>query len=291
MGTIDDMKSSLTQSALDALCEKFHIPRTVHTELPGRNQRIRNSPTSKIGVYTRFFDFSNYRIPLSQFFVDILEYFQINLSQLSVITAAKVSHFEILCRVHGFVPTVGNFHLLKHWNDSFFWVDSSAFLLSIPWHNNETLKKDPHPTPTEFNAEVCDFLATHLAPFWKFSESFLCLVGISCYYELDDKVYPVFLADDDEEMDLFALINHADPTNVRIGEKKIEEGRVSLLESTRGHVVLLAGVNKEGNQDDNVQDVDSHVVHDEGVNIFVDEEVEATVANKPKGTRKKKENR
>ncbi|GJW49877.1 hypothetical protein Tco_0091228, partial [Tanacetum coccineum] len=37
----------------------------------------------------------------------ILEYFQINLSQLSVIAAAKVSHFEILCRVHGFVPTVG----------------------------------------------------------------------------------------------------------------------------------------------------------------------------------------
>ncbi|GKA38678.1 hypothetical protein Tco_0731229 [Tanacetum coccineum] len=153
--------------------------------------------------------------------------------------------------------------LLKHWNDSFFWVDSSGFSLSIPWHNNKTLKKDPHPTPTEFNAKVCDFLATHLAPFWKFLESFLCLVGISCYYELDDKVYLVFLANNDEELDLFALINHADPTNVRIGEKQIEEGQVPLLESTRGRV-------------------------DEGVNIFVDEEVEATVANKPKGTRKKR---
>ncbi|GJX39071.1 hypothetical protein Tco_0252374, partial [Tanacetum coccineum] len=30
----------------------------------------------------------------------------INLSQLSVIATAKVSHFEILCHVHGFVPTV-----------------------------------------------------------------------------------------------------------------------------------------------------------------------------------------
>ncbi|GKE50506.1 hypothetical protein Tco_1481764 [Tanacetum coccineum] len=90
MGTIDDMKSTLTQLALDALCEKFYIPRTVHPELPGCNQRIRNSPTGKIGVYTRFFDFANHWILLSQFLVDILEYFQINMSQLSVIAVAKV---------------------------------------------------------------------------------------------------------------------------------------------------------------------------------------------------------
>ncbi|GJY02161.1 hypothetical protein Tco_0360313 [Tanacetum coccineum] len=212
MGSIDVIKSTLTQSALDALCKKFHIPDIVHPELPGRNNRIRNSPTSKIGVYTRFFDFANYRIPLSQFLVDVLEYFQINLSQLSVIAAAKVSHFEILCRVYGFVPTVGNFgrfyinsknkgwmsfskrsdtasvcytkplDSLKHWNDSFFWVDASAFSLSVPWHNNI----------------IFDFLATHTASFRKFPEPFLCFVGISRYYEFDDDVYPVFLTDDDE---------------------------------------------------------------------------------------------
>ncbi|GJR65886.1 putative reverse transcriptase domain-containing protein [Tanacetum coccineum] len=77
MGSIDDIKSTLTQSALDALCEKFHILDTDHHELPGRNNRIRNSPTGKIG--------------------------------LSVSAAAKVSYFEILCRVHGFILTVGNF--------------------------------------------------------------------------------------------------------------------------------------------------------------------------------------
>ncbi|GJY16319.1 hypothetical protein Tco_0386741 [Tanacetum coccineum] len=48
MGTIDDMKSILTQSALDALCEKFHIPNTVHPELPGRNHRICDSPAGVV---------------------------------------------------------------------------------------------------------------------------------------------------------------------------------------------------------------------------------------------------
>ncbi|GJS24362.1 hypothetical protein Tco_0452994 [Tanacetum coccineum] len=84
----------------DAFCQKYHIPDSVHPELPGLNQNIHNSPDGKIGVYTRFFDFANFWVPLSRFLVDVLEYFRINLSQLSVIAAAKISHFEILCRVY-----------------------------------------------------------------------------------------------------------------------------------------------------------------------------------------------
>ncbi|GKA92632.1 hypothetical protein Tco_0814557 [Tanacetum coccineum] len=47
MVTIDNMKSVLTQSTLDALCERFHIPDVVHPELPGHNDRIRNSPVGQ----------------------------------------------------------------------------------------------------------------------------------------------------------------------------------------------------------------------------------------------------
>nr|GEU70138.1 transposase (putative), gypsy type [Tanacetum cinerariifolium] len=75
------------------------------------------------------------------------------------------------------------------------------------------------PTADEFSAEASGFLATHQASFRKFSESFLCLVGISHYYELDDNVYPVFLTDDND-----------DPTKVWIGEKQIEEGQVPMRE-------------------------------------------------------------
>nr|GFC51063.1 hypothetical protein [Tanacetum cinerariifolium] len=49
------------------------------------------------------------------------------------------------------------------------------------------------------------------------------------------------------QMDLFAFINHADPTKVRIGE-----GQTPLLKSTRGCVVPLANVNDQGNQNDDV---------------------------------------
>ncbi|GJZ83294.1 hypothetical protein Tco_0648467 [Tanacetum coccineum] len=196
--SIDDIKSILTQPGLDALCEKFHIPPTVHSELPDRNSRIRNSPTGKIGVYTR---------------------------------------------------------------------------------------KDPHPTPGEFDANVCEYLIDNPAPFRKLPEPFLCFVGIIRYYDLDENCYPTFWANDDEEMDLFAFFYHADPTKVRIGEREVGEGEVMLLQLTRGRVVPLAGVN------DHEQERKCHCCQRcsiGGIDIMADDEAQAIVAGKPKKVRKKR---
>nr|GEV36822.1 hypothetical protein [Tanacetum cinerariifolium] len=113
MGTIDRMKSVLTQSALDALCERYYILDVLHHELPGRNDRIYNSP-------------------------------------------------------------------------------------NVPWHCDKTLRKDPDPTPAEFDAKMCNYLADNPAPFRMFSEPFLCFVGIIRYYDLDKDCYPTFWVNVDE---------------------------------------------------------------------------------------------
>ncbi|GJY41848.1 hypothetical protein Tco_0429118 [Tanacetum coccineum] len=153
-----------------------------------------------------------------------------------------------------------------------------------------TLVRDPSPTAAEFSAEACYFLTTHPALFRRFPEPFLCLVGLSRYYELDDNVYPTFLTDAGEG-------GHADPTKVRIGERQIEEGQVLLLESTKGGVIPLAGGNKQGDQNDNVEDVGPHDLNKEGGGAEVGdqteesdcvEDVQAAVADKPRGTRRKR---
>ncbi|GKD93950.1 hypothetical protein Tco_1373787, partial [Tanacetum coccineum] len=118
--------STLTQAALDAFCQKYHIPDVVHPELPAPNQSIHYIPAGKIGVYTRFFEFSNFRIPLYQFLVDVLGYFCINLSQLFVIVAAK--------------------------------VDASVFPLYVPWHTKKTITRDPSLAADEFSAEAFPLL-------------------------------------------------------------------------------------------------------------------------------------
>ncbi|GJU17979.1 hypothetical protein Tco_1145945 [Tanacetum coccineum] len=131
----------------------------------------------------------------------------------------------------------------------------------------------------------------------------------SRYYELDDNCYPTFLTDDDEEMDLFAFIHHADPTKVRIQEKDVGEGEVLFLKLTRDRVVLPAGVNGQRNHNEGVQDGRVHVVNkesgdavvvdqiegsdyfiqDEGVGIVhIEDEVPAAVAEKAKGSQRKR---
>ncbi|GJS15296.1 hypothetical protein Tco_0409768 [Tanacetum coccineum] len=293
MSTIRDIKSKLNQKALDTLCTKYHIPASVHPSLPGSDKSILQSPDGKIGVYSRFFDFANYRLPLSQFLVDVLGHFHIHLSQLSVFGAAKVSHFEILCRVHGFQPSVNLFRAfytssytkgwlsfikrsdaapvcyskpldsVKNWNDHFFWVDSTVFPLSVSL-KSKILSKDPPPKLSQYESEAREFLRTHTAPFRKFLEPFLCWVGISRYYTLDENSYPTFWDGDEggyilslrlrfcfiviipntfvvifAEMDLFAFIRHSDPTKVRVGERNLADRELKLLKMTEGRTIAL----------------------------------------------------
>ncbi|GJZ52756.1 gypsy type transposase [Tanacetum coccineum] len=262
MGSMTDIKSVLSQKNLDIFCKNFHIPDEVHPLLPSRNQTIHEMPTGKIGVYTRFFEFANFRLPLSTFLVDVLRYYRIHISQLSVIAAAKVSHFEILCRVHDCEPTVGLFRCfyvnsknkgwmsfskrpghdavcytkpldsLKGWNDHFFWVDAFACPASFSWHTGKSVSKDPFPQSTEFNAEHYASLVAYPAPFHKYPEPFLCLVGISRYYTLDENTYP----DTADPMKGTGLVK------VRIGERQRGEDEPKLLDTTVGRVVPLLPV-------------------------------------------------
>ncbi|GKD38435.1 hypothetical protein Tco_1258642 [Tanacetum coccineum] len=238
MSTITDVKCVLSQRAFDSFCEKIHIPEEVHPVLPNRGNTIHERLVGKIGLYTRFFDFANFRLPLSAFLVDILRYFRINISQLFVIRVAKVSHFEILCRVYGIVPTVGLFRCfyvnskkngwmsfikrtdkspvcytkpldsLKNWNDHFFWVDEFACPARFPWHTAKNVTRDPAPVAADFNAQDYATLVAHPSPFRKFPEEFLCLVGLSRHYTLDEDTYPSFVDKDGEGECLFLYINY-----------------------------------------------------------------------------------
>ncbi|GJR95721.1 hypothetical protein Tco_0267895 [Tanacetum coccineum] len=140
---------------------------------------------------------------------------------------------------------------------SFFWVDASIFPLAVLWHNNKTLRKDPHPTPAEFNTDVYNFLADNHALFKKFLEPFLCFVI---------------------KMGLFTFIHHADPTKVKIGEREVRDGEVLLLELTRG-----GGDATEADQTEQ----SDHLVQFGRIDIMADDKAQALVADQPKKLRKK----
>ncbi|GKA60406.1 hypothetical protein Tco_0759813 [Tanacetum coccineum] len=189
MSAITDVKCILTQKALDAFCNKFHIPEEVHPVLPNRNETMHERPARKIGLYTRFLTLPTLDCPCPP-------------SLLS-----KRSDNASVC----YTKPIDS---LKNWNDHFFWVDDFAFPASFLWHT-----------------------AKH-----KFPEAFMCLVGLSFHYTLDEETYPRFLHKNGEEMDIFAFIHTPDPTKVKIVERERNEGEPLLLETTIGRTVPLLPV-------------------------------------------------
>ncbi|GJY56806.1 hypothetical protein Tco_0455921 [Tanacetum coccineum] len=223
---LEDAVSTIFGEYLLEFTSEYGILEGLHPEFPGPEDTIVDFSEGKVSVYTKFFKFANYRIPLSQFLFDILRYYQIHLSQLSVIGAAKVSHFEITCRILNIIPTLNLFCVfyipsynsgwmsfskrpgkntpqcytkpldsLKNWNNRFFWVDERIFPTVVAWRTSAL--KDGMPLADSYSSVDVTTLDTRRTPIQKQPEVLLCLVGLSQNYFLGDDVYPTFLYDDD----------------------------------------------------------------------------------------------
>ncbi|GJU82177.1 hypothetical protein Tco_1284542 [Tanacetum coccineum] len=94
-------------------------------------------------------------------------------------------------------------------------------------------EKDPAPHLTARQEQTVKLLESHKAPFRRYPECFLCLVGLSPYYPFDDNSYPAFERPDGTDMGLLDFIKTADPRKVRAVEVQKGDDQVTLLESTR----------------------------------------------------------
>ncbi|GKB54290.1 hypothetical protein Tco_0905043 [Tanacetum coccineum] len=207
MSAITDIRYVLTQKALDSFSDKFHIPKEVHLVLSNQNDTMHERPAGKIGL-------------------------------------SKVSHFEILCRVYGIVPTVGLFRCFYVNSKKSGWMSFNDFACpaSFSWHTAKHVTRDPDPVAADFNAQDYATLVAHPSLFQKFLEAFLYLVGLSRYYTLDEETYPLFLHKNREEINIFAFIHTPNPTKVRVVKREQNEDDPRLLDTTVGRTVSLLPV-------------------------------------------------
>ncbi|GJS81234.1 hypothetical protein Tco_0747775 [Tanacetum coccineum] len=261
--------SIMTREMVESFCDSYYIPDEVHPTAPGRDRTITQFPEGKVGVYTRLFDYCGYRIPLTKFFVSVLKYFRIHISQLSPFGAARISHFEVLTRVLDLGPSVAVFRAfytrmysdglfsfakrslsapsclskppdsIKNWADHFFWVDSRVFPISVPLYTGGVLEKDPAPHLTARQEQAVQTLSSNKAPFRRYPECFLALVGLSPYYPFGENTYPAFERPDGTDMGLLDYIRTADPRKVQTVEVRKGEEQVTLFDSIKHCFVSL----------------------------------------------------
>ncbi|GKB83203.1 hypothetical protein Tco_0950098 [Tanacetum coccineum] len=202
---LEDAVSTISQGYLLEFTFEYGIPECLHPELPGLEDTIMDFPEGKVGVYTKFFKFANFRIPISQFLFDILGHYQIHLSQLSVIGATK--------------------------------VDERVFPTVVDWRTNAP--KDGMSPADSYSMVDVRTLNTRRTPIQKQSEALLCLVGLSQNYLLGHDEYPTFLYDDGRDMDLFNLISAPNPSKVRTGTRPRAAHEVPLLTATANRVIEM----------------------------------------------------
>ncbi|GJX98406.1 hypothetical protein Tco_0355425 [Tanacetum coccineum] len=121
---------------------------------------------------------------------------------------------------------------LKNWNNQFFWVDERIFPTVVEWCINAP--KDGMPLADSYSAADVTTLDTHRTPIQKHPEALLYLVGLSRRYFLGDDVYPIFLYDDDRDIDLFSAPN---PTKVKTETQPRATHEVPLLTTTASCVI------------------------------------------------------
>nr|GEX42650.1 hypothetical protein [Tanacetum cinerariifolium] len=115
--------------------------------------------------------------------------------------------------------------------------DERVFPTVADWHVSSP--KDEMPAEETYSSEAVAVLNTHCTPIQKQPEALLCLVGLSQRYFLGDDVYPTFLHDDDQDMDLFNLIHALNPTKVKIDTHPRAAHEVSLLTVTTSRVIEM----------------------------------------------------
>ncbi|GJX32295.1 hypothetical protein Tco_0242150 [Tanacetum coccineum] len=128
---------------------------------------------------------------------------------------------------------------IKNWADHFFWVDSRVFPISVPLYTGGVLEKDPAPHLTARQEQAVQILSSNKAPFRRYPECFLALVGLSPYYPFGENTYPAFEGPDRTDMGLLDYIRTADPRKVQTVEVQKGEEQVTLFDSIKHCFVSL----------------------------------------------------
>ncbi|GKG10968.1 hypothetical protein Tco_0342368, partial [Tanacetum coccineum] len=96
-----------------------------------------------------------------------------------------------------------------------------VFPISVPLYTGGVLEKDPAPHLTARQEQAVQILSSNKAPFRRYPECFLALVGLSPYYPFGENTYPAFERPDrtkkvqtvevqkgEEQVTLFDSIKH-----------------------------------------------------------------------------------
>ncbi|GJR61452.1 JINGUBANG-like protein [Tanacetum coccineum] len=117
-------------------------------------------------------------------------------------------------------------HPVAPWRDKTITQFPEVFPIPVSLYVGGVLEKDPAPHLTARQEQTVRLLENNKAPFRRYPECFLCLVGLSPYYPFNENTYPAFERPDETEMGLLDFIKTADPRKVQAVEVQKKDDQV-----------------------------------------------------------------
>ncbi|GJV66551.1 hypothetical protein Tco_1482060 [Tanacetum coccineum] len=131
--TIAVHRCGLSAKELNEFLSSYPIPSEYDVILPTSTQTIFDAPPDYVGLYTHSFSLANLRLPLTDFFCEVLQYFKVHIYRLNPFGCGKLTTFIIMCKAYGCEPSVDLFREMDFKN--FIYTkddDDLAFLLKEP---------------------------------------------------------------------------------------------------------------------------------------------------------------
>ncbi|KAM0024744.1 hypothetical protein Hdeb2414_s0022g00619251 [Helianthus debilis subsp. tardiflorus] len=100
-----------SRATFDGLVRNFRFSDNWGACYPEEGQTAADAPAGYVTLFWDFFSAGNFRLPVTKFFLEFLEYYKIHISQLHPIGMVRVRHFEFVCRTMNLEPTVARFRV------------------------------------------------------------------------------------------------------------------------------------------------------------------------------------
>ena len=102
--TIDVCQCRLRREEFDKVVQVYQLG-NYEPELPGREDTADQPPAGKIALYTEFFYWGNFRVPITRYMLKVFETFGLHVTQIHPLAMAKIRHFEFVCHCLAIEPS------------------------------------------------------------------------------------------------------------------------------------------------------------------------------------------
>ncbi|KAM0067891.1 hypothetical protein Hdeb2414_s0002g00066631 [Helianthus debilis subsp. tardiflorus] len=244
------------------LVQDYGIRAEWNPVLPSKTDTAFPLKEGKITLFSDFFRFCNFRLPITKFLKTVLDYYRIYISQLHPLGLVKLRQFEFACVALGHIPELVVFRAFfvlvwkspfstfdrrdtnvsylrdiptsskdKDWKKKFFYIDASVIPDEMYWREKGPKDNVKDDGPSE-DAYISNALYTKLCgrPFecTVIPEGALVMAGMSLLWH-DIRQYPSFQRDDAGEWSMFDFVDPPRHLALRPADRVLDEGELGVL--------------------------------------------------------------